>query len=337
MRAYRSATLTDLHLALCRELVEVPRNKLDVVSSVDVQIHDTISEARSMKWDFDLKDTWLTKSRWSMMARQYIDRELLNAWINQITARIGTKHRGIAHMRTKSVAARGGAATGHTNKETRRWGSCMLGLSFKAVPRPTVTMHSRTSYLGYLAGLDLSVAWMCARYLAHELGCDVADFQFIWMNDALQYHNFKSLAFLLNHPDMEEREKYRGLMLSLDLTSSQASYIATRPGLHLSRKWMERMLKLDAEGKTYGDMNYNTYRRIRRRYHTEVLGYEAAQEFDGWSHHRKGPKMGEEKEFFKAYLPLPSTPISSLDFSPIGMPFGNRYGVDFEGEMDDDE
>lgn len=337
MRAFRAATLTDLHESLCRTLVESGESGLDVVSSVDVQIHNTISEARSMQWDFDLKSMWLTKSRWSMMARQYIDPIELNLWIDRITSKIGLKDRGIAHMRTKTVAARGGAATGHTNKETRRWGSCMLGLSYKAVPQPTLVMYSRTSYLGYLAALDLSVAWMCGRYLAQELGCNVSDFKFVWMNEALQYHNFKSLAFLLNHRDEEERAKYRKLMLSRKLGPNGTRYISERPGLRLSRRWMERMLLLDAEGKTYGDMTYNTYRRIRRRYHTEVLGYEEAQTHEGFSYFKAGEKKGEQKEFFKAYLPLPSVSIASLDFSAIGMPLGNRYGSDFVGGGDDDD
>jgi len=88
-------------------------------------------------------------------------------------------------------------------------------------------------------------------------------------------------------------------------------------------------------------MNYNTYRRIRRRYHTEVLGYETAQTFEGWSYYKQGDKAGEEKEFFKAYQPLPHVDIHDLDFSPIGMPLTGGYGVDYiEGndeEEDDDE
>lgn len=337
MRAFRAATLTDLHESLCRVLVESPREKLDVVSSVDVQIHDTISQADSMDWEFDLKSMWLTKSRWSMMARQYIDPTELEIWIEKITAKIGLSERGIAHMRTKTVAAQGGPAQGYTNKERRRWGSCMLGLSYKAIPRPTVVMYSRTSYLGYLAALDLSVAWMCARYLAEEMRVDASTFRFIWMNEALQYHNFKSLAFLLNHRNPDERSRYRDLILSPDLSPDKVQHVSGSPALRLSRKWMEKMLELDQGGKTYGDMSYNTYRRIRRRYHTEVLGYEFAKTMEGWSYHKKGPKTGEEKEYFKAYHPLPSVPIETLDFSPIGMPLGREYGEEFEGGGEEDE
>lgn len=337
MRAFRAATLTDLHNSLCETIVHSPKDKLDVISSVDVQIHNTISEAESMAWDFNMKNMWLTPSRWTMMVNQYIDPVELLAWIEKCTGRIGTRGRGISHMRTKAVAARGGAATGHTNKQTRTWGSCMLGIGYKALPRPQITLYSRTSYLGYLAALDLTVAWMCGKYLAKELGIGVEDMSFVWMNEALQYHNFKSLAFLLNHHDPEQAARYRRMILDSRMPRADIETLRGSPALTMSRKWMERIKKLDDTGQTYGDMTYNTYRRIRRRYHTEVLGYEAAQEFEGWSHYKQGPKAGEQKEFFKAYQPLPSTPAASLDFSRIGLPLDGSYGVAYDGGDAEDE
>jgi hypothetical protein len=335
VRAFRAPTLTDLHTSLCRTIVHSPASKLDVISSVDVQIHNTISEAESMEWAFDLKDLWLTPSRWTMMINQYLEPSELSAWLDRCATKIGRKGRGIAVLRTKLVAARGGAATGHRNKETRRWGSCMLGVSYKARPRPQITLYSRTSYLGYLSALDLSVAWMCARYLAAAMGLDVGEISFVWMNEALQYHNFKSLAFLLNHTDPEARERYRAMMLQARLTDDLRDEIRRSPALSLSRKWMANMLRMDREGTTLGDMNYNTYRRIRRRYHTEVHGFEYAQQFEGWSVYRQGPKIGEQKEFFKAYKPLPSTPVERLDFSKFGIPLGGVEPVEFEGDEDD--
>jgi hypothetical protein len=348
MRMFQADTMTQLHDHLCETIVHSPKDQLDVISSVDVQIHNTISQADRMEWDFDLKNMWLTKSRWSMMARQYIDPEELRIWLEKCSGTIGLKGRGIGMLRTKTVAARGGAATGHTNKETRRWGSCMLGLSYKAKPVPQITLYSRTSYLGYLAALDLSVAWMCARYLADAIGCPVESFRFVWMNEALQYHNFKSLAYLLNHPDPEQAKMYRRIIVSdkkkyRDLAGEKHPIDQEHltPALWMSRKWMSNIRELDDTGKTLGDMNYNTYRRIRRRYHTEVLGYEVAQTFEGASYYKVGPKTGEEKEFFKAYLPLPNVDVHTLDFSPIGMPIGGGYGVEYDEaadtEEDDDE
>jgi hypothetical protein len=338
--AYRAATLTELHDGLCDRLVTSTEAGLSVISSVDVQIHNVVAEAESMDWTFDLKDMWLTPSRWSMMVKQYIDPTELEAWIGMVTSKIGVKDRGIALMRTNTVKARGGAATNHSNKETRRWGACMLALSYKALPAPQITLYSRTSYLGYIGALDLTVAWMAAKYLARELNMEVEDFRFVWFNEAIQWHNFKSLAYLLNHHDPELQEQWRHLLMapSSALTVPEKRGILSAPGLRLSRKWLQKIIQDDAAGRSYGDLTYNTYRRIIRRFHTEVYGYERAQEFEGWSYWKKGDKLGEKKEFFKAYLPLPSTPAHQLDFKRIGMPANRNYGEPFVGgDMEDDD
>lgn len=339
MRTYEAATLTELHEQMTKSLVFAQKDKLDQISNVDVAIHDVMGFAHTMDWEFDLKSMWLTKSRWTMMVNQYIDPELLVEWIEKSTGRIGTKGRGIAVMRTKVVKPRGGAATGHTNKETRRWGSCMLNLSYKAVPRPTITLHSRTSYLGYIGALDLSVAWMAAKYLGHELGIEPKDFSFVWHIEAIQWHNFKSMAWMLNHVDEEQRTFYRRLLIKpvSKLSEDEVFILNDCPAIKMTRVWLRKMMVSDAKGETYGDMSYNTYRRIRRRWHTEVLGYEKAQTFEGWSLYKKGPQTGEQKEFFKAYQPLPHVPIETLDFTGLRLPFGKGYGMEFQGEMEEDD
>lgn len=335
--------MTELHDMMCSALIEAGKEDLDVISTVDVQIHNVMAVAESMEWDFDMKSMWLTKSRWSMMLNQYIDPDELTAWIERCTSKIGRKGRGIAVMRTKTVAARGGEATGHTNKETRRWGSCMLAISYKALPRPQITLYSRTSYLGYIGALDLTVAWMLGKTLAEAMGMDVEDIQFVWMNEAIQWHNFKSLAFLLNHPKKKRRKHYRRLMMTKykKLSNPEQDELDNSPALYLSRKWLAKVIAEDKAGRTYGDMTYNTFRRIVRRYHTEVHGFDYAQQFEGWSHYKSGPDKGEQKEFFKAYKPLPSTHCSTLDLSVLERKGAKLEGVDFVGgedeEDDDDE
>src|SRR5690606_36243417 len=96
--------------------------------------------------------------------------------------------------------------------------------------------------------------------------------------------------------------------------------ILDHPAIKLSRKWLQKVIREDATGRTYGDFSYNTFRRIVRRFHTEVYGEEYARQFEGWSHYKQGPKLGEQKEFFKLYGLLPSVKVDSLDFAPIGMP-----------------
>jgi hypothetical protein len=329
--------MTDLHEKLCQTLVHSPPEKLDVITSVDVQIHDTMAEAMTMDWEFDLRTMWLTKSRWSTMARQYIDPEQMEIFLEKITAKMGPKGRGIAALRTNVVSSRGGT----TNKETRRWGSCMLAITYKSVPAPQITLYSRTSYLGYLGALDMTVAWMVGKYVAKELGLDMGEMRFVWHNEAMQFHNFKSLAYLFNSNDPEKRELYRHCLIAkkAELTREEKLYIIKSPALRLSRNWMQKVVAEDEAEKTLGDMSYNTYRRIRRRYHTEVHGIDYAREFEGWSYYKKDQgdhKIGDQKEFFKAYAPLPATPVSSLDFSAIGMPLAGVYGAEFEGTEGDD-
>lgn len=339
MHTFHEPTMTALHDELCRSLIMASEEELDLITSVDVQKHNVIAQADSMAWDFDLKSMWLTPSRWTMMIRQYLDPEEFQAWMDTVTTKIGTRGRGIAVMRTKVVKPRGGAATGHTNKETRRWGSCMLAISYKAKPAPQITLYSRTSYLGYIGALDLSVAWMVGRYLATAMGVPVESFKFVWMNEAIQWHNFKSLAFMLNNGDDDLRKKYRRLLIKpkSKLKPKELALLEAAPAIALSRNWLRKMMLSDAQGESYGDMTYNTYRRIRRRWHTEVLGYDKAKEFEGWSYYKQGPKTGEQKEFFKAYQPLPNCPISGLDFRGIGMPLAGVSAVEFEGGFDDGE
>ena len=343
MHVYEADTLTTLHDSMTANLLLAERPDLDYISSVDVQQHNVIGHANSMVWDFDLKSMWLTKSRWSMMVRQYLDPELVQNWLDLGSTRIGHKGRGTAVMRTKIVLPRGGAATGHTNKETRRWGSCMLSLSYKAIPEPTITLHSRTSYLGYIGALDLTVAWMLGKYMAQEIGLDHEKMHFTWMIESIQWHNFKSLAWALNNKDELIRKRMRRLLIKplSKLDESERYELEISPALNMSRKWLRKIMLSDAQGETYGDMSYNTYRRIRRRWHTEVLGYDRAKDFEGWSYYKQGPKAGEQKEFFKAYQPLPSCHADTLDLTPINMPLGKRYGGDYvpgdDGDEDDDD
>lgn len=344
MKAWRAETMTELHEKICQRLVHAKAEDLDIISSVDVQIHNVVCEAMTMDWDFDLKTMWLTPGRWSMMCRQYIDPEQLELFIEKITSKMGPKGRGIAALRTNVVKPRGGT----TNKETRRWGSCMLAITYKSQPAPQITLYSRTSYLGYLGALDMTVAWMVGRYVGAALGIDMSDMRFVWYNDAMQFHNFKSLAYLFNSIDPDRKELYFHCLVTPkdQLTREQKKYIVNSPALRLCRVWMQRIVKEDAEGKTYGDMSYNTYRRIRRRYHTEVYGLEHAKQFEGWSHfqerhrNRKGfTEVGGEWEFYKAYQPLPCTPINTLSFDKLGLKLAEIGGLvkPFEGDIDDEE
>lgn len=292
IHAYKFKTATDLHEKLTNRLTFASAAEVDMYSSVDVHFLNVIARAESFQWEFDLKDLWLTKSRWSMLARQYINPFALDAWLDLIEDRMSRKGgRGMATMRTNQVQPRM-----KQKKVSRRWGSCMLAVSFRRVPEPQITLYSRTSYLGYLSPLDITVAHTCAQLVSERIGIPVEDMSFVWMAEDLQY-SFKSLAWLFNNPEWRERMEQCD---TSDLKQRQAA-----PGLFLSTKWYETFKKEDENGILYGDMTWGACRRIRRRWHTEVLGVEYASQFVG----------GKAASQGKVYQPLPSVLSTDLDFS----------------------
>lgn len=323
---YQADNMNDLLTAMSLDLVTASADDLDIISNVDVAKHDVVATAESMAYNFDLKTIWVGRARWNMMVRQYLDPDLVQGWLRQSVEQIGRKGRGQAVLRTRVVKPRGGAATGHTNKETRRWGSCMLSVSYRAMPKPTITLHSRTSYLGYLAALDFNIAHVLAKYLADAMGLTVEDFRFVWMVEVIQWHGFKSLPWLICNDDDEIKAKYRHLLLKkLTTLEGEEHDEATTPAMQICRRWLNFVRREDQDGKSYGETNYNTYRRIRRRWHTEVFGLAKAKTFEGWSVYRSGEQAGENKEYFKAYAPLPHCWTGGLDLSGIRLPMDGSW------------
>lgn len=292
IHAYRFPTVTALHDGLARKLLFARREDLDDANSVDVQLHNVIAEAKSFEWDYLVNRLWVPKTRWTTMVRQYINPESLFEWLQVVEGRFPDSKRGIAVLRTNTVQSR---QTGRG--VTRRWGSCMLSLSVRVKPRPQITLHSRTCYLGYLSVLDLSVAYVCAKLAAERIGrLDVRDFSFVWQLEMAQFHGFRCLAWPLGGG-------YDLFMEFMQHDADKRNY----PGVYIARQWTERLSRLDEEGVPYGDMKFSSYKRIRRRWHAETYGSEFASQFAG----------GVKND--KPYRKLPDQHVDELDFSPIGI------------------
>lgn len=306
MHLYTAKTATNLHDEICSSLAYGEYKDMDLVTSVDVQKHNVVAVADSFEWDFDIRDFWLTRSRWTAMIRQYINPVALDTWLNSCEAKLKGRKRGVSIMRTNEVNQRSSPAKNGETRVWRAWGSCMLAVGYRALPRPQITLHSRTSYLGYIGALDMSVAYLCAKLVANRVGIAVQDIQFVWHLENAQFHGFKSLAYLLD--DDDKREEFMALTVGDDEFSDKVFRRET-PSLYISRKWMKSFEKEDAEGKLYGDMNFGQTRRIRKRYHTEVLGYDAGERFEGGGHNSQSQN--------KRFKPLPSCPADSLNFDQL--------------------
>lgn len=295
-RIVTSATLNDLFDDLASMLIYARPSDLDYQSSIDCHIYDVVGVAESMEWSYDLKVQWLTKGRWGTLVRQYLDPEDVNAWLELCKELTPKKDRGVAALRTKTVKKRM-----HGTRASRRFGSCMLAISYRAIPVPQITLHSRASYLGYLGPLDLTVAYNAAKYVGALHGLEPGDFKFVWNVEALQWPNYKSLGYMLRQKNL-----FKVLtQASPLLMPSEKRLIQMHPTIHHSRKWMRRFLDQDKRDLTYGEAEkYGAVRRIRQRYHAEFR-----------------PGLGDRftDSDAKALPALPSVELADLDFSPIGV------------------
>jgi hypothetical protein len=131
-------------------------------------------------------------------------------------------------------------------------------------------MHSRTSYLGYIGALDITLAYCMARMAGERVGLDTEDIQFVWQLEAVQYHPMRGIGFYFH----ENANAFKGF------DPKHPSARERCPGMFHARRWFDKWAELDDNGVMYADMSFNTYARFRRRYHTEILGYDYGEPFE---------------------------------------------------------
>lgn len=283
---------------------------IDIIYSTEVGISNMELYVPSFEWDFDLKLAWVGESRWNMMVRQYLDRDSLETWLDNIELAAKIK-RGTPILRTNLVKAQ---KTGRQVR--RRWGSCMLSIGFQLHPKPVIHLTSRTTYFGYLAALDMTVAHVLARYAAKIVGVAVEDIGFRWSIDLGLFHGYRCISYPMVEGHYEQAKA----------ECETRATISTKPNSDGPGGWRKtldalvRIQRQDDAGKLYGDEKFSSFCRIRRRLHTEVLGLEYASQFNG------GVRD------VKAFDPLPSIPIDMLNFSTL---YGKACLGD-ETEDDDD-
>ena len=293
MRHLKADTMHELHDKLCTRLLYSHADKLDAYSSMEVELNHVYAESSTMQWDYELRRLWVPPTRWRTMVKQYLDPELVTAWLDTCGTRFGaSKKRGAAILRTNTVERRvGGRGT------VRSLGSCMLTVSFSLRPIPTITLHSRTCYMGYLSVLDLSVAYHLARLVGEKVGIDHRTFRFVWFLESAQFHGFRTLAFPLGDTDEYER------FLERPRTPEY-------PAMYNAHKHHAKYAQQDADGVLYSGMPFTSYRRLRKRWHAEMFEEGTAEQF---ADHDTG------KSDHRAYKPLPATHVTDLDFSAIGL------------------
>jgi hypothetical protein len=249
-RRYR--TLTDLWHKTAQSMLFAKEEDLDWIASIDTMVYDNSLRCDSMEYDFDMgRDLWLTKARFTVLQRDYLDLYQLEMFLNRCEAiGLGEAKRGVV---TTMFAKQ------HTMREKKyRWGNCMLAWTYRGgnkAEKPTLTMHSRVSYIAYIGGLDLALCRVLAGEIANRVGCDPEDFAFRWQVDSLQFHGFKSIPYLfrfgLDDVLRDETDEYPS---------------ARYPTLKLVRRWWHKMVEDYENGKPLEHEKYGPLRRIKKRY-----------------------------------------------------------------------
>jgi len=292
---YNESSMTKLHNAMCEDMLYSHRDDYDWITNTDVIKEHVFAEAETMDWECDISRFWIPPSRWTMMVRQYLDPEEVKTWVHLIQKRQKTRHANRMVLRTRTVAARSAG-----NATTRSLGSCMLSISLSLESQPTVLLHSRTGYLGYLSPLDWSVAYHAARLAATELGMELTEFRFQWFAETIQYHRFRTIAFPLG--DEAERQTFKAMAKLHKVDGVLPEY----PALHRNWEQYQKWLRADQAGITYNGLsNYRSSQRPRKRFHSQVRGFEYASRF---------ADPGE-----KAFPVLKPLDVKALTLSAIGL------------------
>lgn len=244
-------TLTDLwHKEMERQLFAT-RKQLDFIASIDTIRYDCLLSCNSMEFDFDAgRDLWLTKSRFTILQRDYLDLYQLEMFLRRC------KEIGLGGAK-RGVVTQLFAKQHKMSAKKYRWGNCMLGWDFRGGDRygqPTLSMHSRVSYIAYIGGLDLALCYVLAREIGQRIGASPEDFAFRWYLSSSQFHFFKSIPALFGH-NIEP--------LILDEGEYPSKKYPTLKGV---RKWWAGAIDKYERGVPLSAEKYGPLKRIRRRY-----------------------------------------------------------------------
>jgi hypothetical protein len=225
---------------------------IDFVASIDTISYDNLLACESMAFDLDLgRDLWLNRSRWTRLVRQYLDPSSTATFLDRAAdIGLGEGKRGVVTQMPCASVRR--------EAKKHRWGNCMLGFTYRGVrngkfdQKPTISMHSRVSYIAYIGGLDLGLAHVLAREIGKRIEVPVEEFRFRWYIDALQFHGFKSLPLLYRRDYVRDLE-------NRDLRSEY-------PTIKLVGKWWDKVVDDTEAGKPLEEEKYGPLRRVKRRY-----------------------------------------------------------------------
>lgn len=198
--------ITELMHKTTRHLLDRKESN-EVYEANALHLFNVALHAKSCNYQIDIrKDLWLTKKKWNQLIKQYIDRKRLDRFTEQSALILDGK------------ARRKGASTNMLFKDPKRedtkhyWGGCLIGLTFQGElgNHPTITLYSRTCFMGYVGFLDAAIpALLVSKEILTGISDTTsADVEFRWYVTTMQIHSFKILPYIHSRLDLLKELKY---------------------------------------------------------------------------------------------------------------------------------
>lgn len=250
-KVLRAPDLTELWHDVVRW--HLNKETVDLYLGIGTNLYNVILEADSAEYDFNLRELWLNRARWTRLTREYLHGQDTSIFIRNARQILDGKGKQgvITNMPFRPVERRG-------DLRRHKWGNCLLAATFRGTPgsavKPTLTLHSRVSYNGYMLGMDMGLAHVLAREISAG---NPGIVRIQWHLDVTQLHSFKCLPYLYTQPDL----------MSVLTDQRRLSYHSSNyPTWKSISKWWEKVLEFEAKGKTVDAELYGPFRRIRKRY-----------------------------------------------------------------------
>ena len=232
----------------------------DACLGTETHLFNVLLTAKSCTYKLDMsKELWLNIGRWSRLIKEYIRKDDLEEFI-QLSKVIYTREARMGATTEMKFIAPERADKKH------RWGGCLMGVVFRGEydNYPTITLYSRTTYLGYMGLLDAAIIHLIATMISDGHPEKIS---FRWYITSMQLHSFKSLPYMFTNTgwweSMNNWEQNRGFISTLPPTWRECM------------RWYCRLMDaFRKEGiKMMDTEKYGPYKRVKRRWleHTDNI------------------------------------------------------------------
>lgn len=159
--------------------------------------NNVLSAAHCTFDDFVFTESPFTTHRWKRFIRDYVDVDDFHAWAKQsATLSKGSDSVYLTKRIERNRIKR--HESGPLYSGSHRWGNCLMAVTYRKTPKPTIALYSRTTELATGSVLDLTFASIAARTIAREQGIKQEDIEFYWYASSVRLQSTLAWPILLN-------------------------------------------------------------------------------------------------------------------------------------------